>query len=238
MKLSELLHILVDVMAEKGDVPLHGGVTKPLLVSLDRDEQSTVQPVPGERPHYNPYLRDAGGLPNGATLRWMEEVQAFARKVHEGQTHDDDPYWVHLQDTVDVLARFDVDDLEVIAAGWLHDSLSYSNTTLRELTELFGEGVSRMVWAVTAPVYFGPTKRATMMATKIPAIRGAMTVKLAALIAAMERSQKNDDTDAMERSQKEYFALIKETRESPVEGVELAMKKHIEEMVKTKDGAS
>lgn len=75
----------------------------------------------------------------------------FARERHQGQArkYTGEPYYEHCRRVaIDHLALFHYPE-EVIAAGFLHDTLEDTDTTREELECEFGLLVSRLVWEVT-----------------------------------------------------------------------------------------
>ena len=77
----------------------------------------------------------------------------FADKKHKGQIRkgrDECPYIDHLKSVAGVIAEVGcVDDPEIIAAAWLHDTLEDTETTPKELEAAFGKRVRRIVEEVT-----------------------------------------------------------------------------------------
>lgn len=76
---------------------------------------------------------------------------AFARDRHAGQLRKgtDVPYIVHPAGVAAILARHYPDRDELVAAGWLHDTLEDTDTTADEIATAFGPEVRRLVEAVT-----------------------------------------------------------------------------------------
>lgn len=73
----------------------------------------------------------------------------FATKKHQGQVDDDgNPYWEHPSMVGDLLEELGCDD-EIVAAGYLHDTLEDTDTTFLELVENFGDRVACLVYEVT-----------------------------------------------------------------------------------------
>ncbi|NQY92158.1 MAG: HD domain-containing protein [Deltaproteobacteria bacterium] len=81
------------------------------------------------------------------------EAAYFAARKHRDQKRkgvDASPYINHPLEVASLLARVGgVDDQETLAAALLHDTLEDTETTVAELVELFGKGVSGMVEEVT-----------------------------------------------------------------------------------------
>ncbi|MDP9134379.1 MAG: HD domain-containing protein [Actinomycetota bacterium] len=87
-----------------------------------------------------------GALP--LTRRALE----FAAERHRGQRReaDDAAFILHPLEVAQLLRNRDYPD-EIVAAGVLHDSLEETDATPRELEELFGAEVARLVSAVSEP---------------------------------------------------------------------------------------
>lgn len=79
-----------------------------------------------------------------------EKAFAYAMRIHFGQLDDDgrDYFTAHLQHTASILKASGADE-EMIAAGYLHDSIEDTDTTYEELKEEFGERVAGLVHEVT-----------------------------------------------------------------------------------------
>lgn len=77
--------------------------------------------------------------------------EEFARERHAGQPRKgtDLPYIVHPEGVAQILERRYPGDTDLIAAGWLHDTLEDTTATPEELEVRFGPEVRRLVEAVT-----------------------------------------------------------------------------------------
>lgn len=77
----------------------------------------------------------------------------FAAQKHKGQIRkgrDECPYIDHLKSVANVIAEVGgIDDPQIIAAAWLHDTLEDTETTSEELEATFGKRVRRLVEEVT-----------------------------------------------------------------------------------------
>ena len=77
----------------------------------------------------------------------------FAAQKHEGQIRkgrDKCPYIDHLKSVANVIAEVGgIDDPQVIAAAWLHDTLEDTDATPEELESTFGKRVRQLVEEVT-----------------------------------------------------------------------------------------
>lgn len=80
----------------------------------------------------------------------IARAERFAREAHEGQFRTDGvtPYITHPEQVAEILAVVSGDP-EVIAAGWLHDTLEDTDTKPEQLIQEFGKRITRLVWEVT-----------------------------------------------------------------------------------------
>jgi (p)ppGpp synthase/HD superfamily hydrolase len=86
-------------------------------------------------------------------LRVVSEAADFAARRHTGQQRKgrgNQPYVNHLAEVANLLSiATDGTDAELVAAGWLHDTIEDTATTHRELAKTFGERVAALVVEVT-----------------------------------------------------------------------------------------
>lgn len=86
--------------------------------------------------------------PNAA-VDLVHRAYVYAAKMHRGQVRKSgEPYLSHPLETAYILANMKMDDV-TIAAALLHDVIEDTEATFDELTEMFGEEVSRLVEGVT-----------------------------------------------------------------------------------------
>lgn len=118
----------------------------------------------------------------------LRHVKFFATVKHAGQTYSSGlPYTHHLAAVEQVLRRFNITDEDMLTASWLHDVVEDTETKLKEIEEMFGPEVARLVHAVTNED--GPNRK-TRHALTYPKIREngekAIRLKLADRIANVE----------------------------------------------------
>lgn len=79
------------------------------------------------------------------------KAKEFATKKHEGQFRKDEttPYIKHPEAVVNILRDIEIVDEEILAAAWLHDTLEDTDTTIEELSSLFGNRVAFFVYLLT-----------------------------------------------------------------------------------------
>lgn len=134
----------------------------------------------------------------------LQAAQALAVTAHEGQMYGDQPYTKHLSDVVEVLQRFKVEDTDILVAGWLHDSVEDTETTLEQIELMFGRRVRDLVHRVTNEEGKNRKERHEKTYPKIQASDDAITLKLADRIANTEASINQDDEKKMKMYAKEY----------------------------------
>ena len=80
----------------------------------------------------------------------IHKAREFARRKHNGQKDDSgkDYFIAHLEQVVRILYKV-TEDHEIIAAGYLHDTLEDTDTKLMELKGLFGPNIAWIVYEVT-----------------------------------------------------------------------------------------
>jgi (p)ppGpp synthase/HD superfamily hydrolase len=86
-------------------------------------------------------------------LRLVSEAADLAARRHTGQQRKgrgNEPYINHLAEVANLLSiATEGKDAELVAAGWLHDTIEDTETTHQELARTFGERVAALVVEVT-----------------------------------------------------------------------------------------
>jgi (p)ppGpp synthase/HD superfamily hydrolase len=86
-------------------------------------------------------------------LRLVSEAADLAARRHSGMARKgrgNEPYINHLAEVANLLAiATEGADAELVAAGWLHDTVEDTATTQQELAEKFGKRVAALVVEVT-----------------------------------------------------------------------------------------
>jgi guanosine-3',5'-bis(diphosphate) 3'-pyrophosphohydrolase len=86
-------------------------------------------------------------------LRLVSEAADLAARRHNGMARKgrgNEPYINHLAEVANLLARVtDGADAELVAAGWLHDTIEDTETTREELAKEFSARVADLVVEVT-----------------------------------------------------------------------------------------
>lgn len=113
----------------------------------------------------------------------------FARSAHEEQEYGGGSFHeLHLARVVATLRRYGTDDPELLAAGWLHDVVEDTETTVDDLRAGFGDDVADLVWRLTDEPGANRKERQRNTHAKIREDARAVRVKLADRIANVESS--------------------------------------------------
>jgi guanosine-3',5'-bis(diphosphate) 3'-pyrophosphohydrolase len=105
-------------------------------------------------PEAKRYRQHEGSTMNSPRgLRLVSEAAEFAARQHTGMQRKgrgNEPYINHLAEVASILAEVtDGADAELVAAGWLHDTVEDTGTMRDELAQKFGERVAALVEEVT-----------------------------------------------------------------------------------------
>src|SRR6266481_2758980 len=88
-----------------------------------------------------------------SAVRLISEAAGLAARRHDGMARKgrgNEPYINHLAEVANLLAAAtDGADTELVAAGWLHDTIEDTATTREELAQNFGDRVAALVVEVT-----------------------------------------------------------------------------------------
>ncbi|WP_246943208.1 HD domain-containing protein [Bacillus pinisoli] len=76
----------------------------------------------------------------------IEKARNFAQQAHEGQLRrlTDDPYFIHPEGVATILQEAGMSD-EIIAAGYLHDTVEDTNATILDIKNEFGSNIASIV---------------------------------------------------------------------------------------------
>src|SRR6201990_1640899 len=84
-----------------------------------------------------------------APLRMVSEAAELAARRHNGMARKgrgSEPYINHLAEVANLLSSAtDGADAELVAAGWLHDTIEDTETTREELARIFSDRVASLV---------------------------------------------------------------------------------------------
>lgn len=112
------------------------------------------------------------------------EAAELAARRHSGQQrkgHGEEPYINHLAEVANLLsAATDGADGELVAAGWLHDTLEDTDVTQEELALRFGPRVAGLVEEVTDDMALAKDERRRLQVIEAPKkSTGAKLIKIA-----------------------------------------------------------
>lgn len=137
-------------------------------------------------------------------IRLVSEAAEFAAHRHVGMARKgrgDEPYINHLAEVANLLATaMDGRDAELIAAGWLHDTIEDTAVTQEELAQKFGERVADLVAEVTDDMRLPKSVRRELQIVHSPAKSpSAKLIKIADKISNI-RARIHADPNADERA--------------------------------------
>jgi (p)ppGpp synthase/HD superfamily hydrolase len=117
-------------------------------------------------------------------LRLVSEAAEFAARRHSGMQRKgrgNEPYVNHLAEVANLLATAtDGTDAELVAAGWLHDTIEDTDTTREEVAQKFGERVAALVVEVTDDMSLPKEERRQKQIENAPhKSSGAKLIKIA-----------------------------------------------------------
>lgn len=81
----------------------------------------------------------------------VQKAKSFSAGKHGQQTrkYDGAPYTTHLDAVVSILKRHGITEPVVLAAAYLHDTVEKTDTSVREIIDLFGTDVAKLVYWLT-----------------------------------------------------------------------------------------
>ncbi len=125
------------------------------------------------------------------------DPRAFAQRAHGSQSYGTGPYVVHL----DEVAALVEDDPTLQAVAYLHDVLEDTAVQPTQLSEAFGDTVTRAVALVTDPPGANRRERKRRLHAQLaaadpthPADRAALVVKAADRLANVRACVRDSDT--------------------------------------------
>jgi (p)ppGpp synthase/HD superfamily hydrolase len=117
-------------------------------------------------------------------LRLVSEAAELAARRHNGMARKgrgNEPYLNHLAEVANLLAAAtDGTDGELVAAGWLHDTIEDTQTTREELEQKFSARVAALVVEVTDDMTLPKSERRRLQVLDAPKKSpGAKLIKIA-----------------------------------------------------------
>jgi guanosine-3',5'-bis(diphosphate) 3'-pyrophosphohydrolase len=119
-----------------------------------------------------------------APVRLVSEAAELAARRHNGMARKgrgNEPYINHLAEVAHLLAvATDGADAELVAAGWLHDTIEDTETTREELAERFSQRVASLVVECTDDMSLSKAERRRLQVVHGPKkSAGAKLIKIA-----------------------------------------------------------
>ena len=144
-------------------------------------------------------------------LSKLLEAASFSAKKHRYQKRkgdDAEPYINHPLEVANLLVNVGkVEDYDVLMAAILHDTVEDTETTAEEITELFGENVSKMVLEVTDDKSLPKQRRKELQIEHAPHLSpGAKQIKLCDKISNVTDVLNNPPAGWSKERRDEYIA--------------------------------
>ena len=141
----------------------------------------------------------------------VSKAAEFAAHRHNGKTRKarpDEPYINHLAEVANILAEVtDGADAELVAAGWLHDTIEDELATSAELTAEFGERIAALVDEVTDDMSLPQARRRQKQVEDAPhKSPGAKLIKIADKISNV-RARIHADPNAEQRNELAAYTI-------------------------------
>jgi len=119
-----------------------------------------------------------------SAVRLISEAAELAARRHSGMARKgrgNEPYVNHLAEVANLLATAtDGADAELVAAGWLHDTIEDTDTTREELARKFSERVASLVVECTDDMSLPKAERRRLQVVDAPKkSAGAKLIKIA-----------------------------------------------------------
>jgi guanosine-3',5'-bis(diphosphate) 3'-pyrophosphohydrolase len=171
-----------------------------------------------------------------AELRLVSAAADLAARRHNGMARKgrgNEPYVNHLAEVADILAEVtDGADAELVAAGWLHDTVEDTGATREELAEKFGARVAALVVEVTDDMSLPKAKRRQRQIEDAPhKSPGAKLIKIADKISNI-RARIHSDPSPEERADLIDYADWAEQVVAGCRGVNAALDHMFDDTVK------
>jgi (p)ppGpp synthase/HD superfamily hydrolase len=144
-------------------------------------------------------------------LRLVSEAADFAARRHSGMARKgrgSEPYINHLAEVANLLAAAsDGADAELVAAGWLHDTIEDTGTAREELAQKFSERVAALVAEVTDDMSLPKDQRRQKQIADAPhKSSGAKLIKIADKISNIRARIVPDPSQEEREDLVEYIA--------------------------------
>lgn len=148
-------------------------------------------------------------------VRLVSEAAEFAAHRHTGtprKARPDEPYVNHLAEVASLLAdATDGADAELVAAGWLHDTIEDTGTTREELAQKFSDRVASLVVECTDDMSLPQTERRRKQIEDAPhKSPGAKLIKIADKISNIRARTVPNPSDAQRNDLAAYAIWAKQ----------------------------
>jgi len=169
-------------------------------------------------------------------LRLVSAAADLAARRHNGMARKgrgNEPYINHLAEVANILAEVtDGADPELVAAGWLHDTVEDTGTTCEELAQKFGERVAALVVEVTDDMSLSKAQRRQTQIEDAPGKSpSAKLIKIADKISNI-RARIHSDPTAEERADLTDYVDWAEQVVAGCRGVNAALDRMFDDTVK------
>jgi guanosine-3',5'-bis(diphosphate) 3'-pyrophosphohydrolase len=159
----------------------------------------------------------------------------FAAHRHAGKSRKarpDEPYVNHLAEVANILAEVtDGADAELVAAGWLHDTVEDELATLVELMAEFGDRVAALVDEVTDDMFLPTAERRQKQVVDAPhKSPDAKLIKIADKISNI-RARIHADSSAAQRNDLAAYVMWAEDVVAGCRGVNSKLDSKFDEAV-------
>jgi (p)ppGpp synthase/HD superfamily hydrolase len=143
-------------------------------------------------------------------VRKLLRAASFAAQKHRGQVRkgaNAEPYVNHPLEVTNILANVGkVDDIDILTAALLHDTVEDTETTPEEIEEMFGKKVRKYVMEVTDDKDLPKARRKELQVEHAPYLsRGAKQIKLADKISNITDIMNNPPEGWSEQRKEEYI---------------------------------
>jgi (p)ppGpp synthase/HD superfamily hydrolase len=174
-------------------------------------------------------------------LRLVSEAAEFAARRHTGMQRKgrgNEPYINHLAEVANLLAiATDGADAELVAAGWLHDTIEDTETTREELAQKFSERVAALVVEVTDDMTLPKDQRRQKQVNDAPKKSpGAKMIKIADKISNI-RARIHPQPNQVEREDLIDYVAWAEKVVAGCRGVNAMLDRTFDETVKLARGS-
>ena len=164
------------------------------------------------------------------------KAASFSAKKHIDQKRKGDsaaPYINHPLEVANLLINVgQVEDIDVLTAAVLHDTIEDTDTTKEEITELFGEKVCEMVMEVTDDKSLAKAERKQKQIEHASHLSvGAQQIKLGDKISNI-KDVMNDPPAGWSKERRREYVEWGEKVVAGLRGANPALEKHFDELVK------